>query len=124
MPATTLNGTSFAGLVTESESIRRAPQNITPKPYKVGKTLVGPDGQRARIHRGAKSDWLLEWDKAPEVTRAAVRTIFDLTSTFSATLLGGTYTVQCEDEDYSEEQTDVLPDGTRYFRVTLLVRQA
>lgn len=124
MPAATLNSTSFAGSIFDAESIRRAPQKITPKPYKVGKTLVGPNGQRARVHRAAKSDWLLEWDKAPEVTRAAVRVIFDLTTTFSVTLLGGTYTVQCEDEDYSEELTDELPDGRCYYRVTLLVRQA
>lgn len=123
MPAATLNSVSFAGLVTDAENVRRAPQKITPKPYKVGKALVSPVGARTWVHRAQKNDWLLEWEKVPETTRAAVKAIFDLTTTFSVTLLGGTYTVQCEEEDYSEEQTDVLPDGTRYYNVSLLVRQ-
>ena len=125
MPAVTLNGNAFNGTVSDADSVRRAPQKATPKPRKVGKTLEAASGARTFMYRGGKTDWELAWEKVPEVTRAAVRAVFDLTTTFPyIDPSGASWTVQCEETDYQEELDVTLPDGTtRYYNVRLTVRQ-
>ena len=123
MPAVTLNGVSFAGLVTDLESVVRAPAKATHVRHKIEVVKVAASGTRTAMVFGSKTDYQLEWPQVPEATRAAVQAIFDLTTTFSATVLGTTLTVQCEDGDYTEEQVLDLPGPLYYFTVKLTLRQ-
>jgi hypothetical protein len=124
MPNATINAVTFTGNVySDPATVRRAPKLITPKPRKIGKAMVAASGARTWVHRTEKVDQLLEWENVAELTRAAVRAVFALTTTFSATMPTGTATYQCEDEDYTEDEAFCMPDGTRYYNVTLLLRQ-
>jgi hypothetical protein len=123
MPAVTLNGVSFAGTVYDANTVRRAPQHVNPRPRKISTVLVGREGTRNQMLYGTKTDYELIWEQVAETTRAAVRAVFDLTSTFTAILPQGTVTVQCEGEDYKEDHVLTFPDGTRFFNVTLTLRQ-
>lgn len=130
MPAVTLNGVSFAGSVHAAESVPRAPQIVTPKPRKIGIVLEAADGSRALIQQTTsggtpidKTDHELRWNRVPEATRAAVAAIFDLTTTFTAVLPQGTFTVQCEMEDYTEDLDIAIPGPVYYYNVTLTLRQ-
>src|SRR5215471_6778849 len=126
MPAVTLNGTTFTGNVYSADSVRKAPTHVNPKPRKIGTVLEAASGARNMVLRNSgtpKVDYELTWDQpVAETTRAAVRTIFDLSTTFTAILPQGTVTVQCELEDYEENHVLTLPDGTRYFEVKLTLR--
>lgn len=124
MPNATLNGVTFTGDVYSSPaSVRRAPKTITPKPYKIERLVPGKDGTRNVMRRGQKIDYELEWETVAELTRAAVRAVFDLSTTFTAVLPAGTATYQCEGTDYSEAESVVYPDGTRFYNVKLTIRQ-
>lgn len=123
MPAATLNSVSFAGGVFDAETVRRAPQKIIPKPRKIGDVVEGADGTQNFMQRAQKSDWELRWEQVPETTRAAVRAIFDLSTTFTAVLPSGTYTVQCHKEDYTEDPVLTIPGPIDYYDVTLIIHQ-
>lgn len=124
MPNVTLNSISFNGDVySNPTTTRRAPKLVTPKPRKIGKAMIAASGARTWVHRSAKTDYELEWENVAELTRAAVRAIFDLTTTFTAVLPVGTATYQCEEQDYTEKEAFTMPDGTRYYNITLLLRQ-
>jgi hypothetical protein len=126
MPNVTLNGVTFTGSVYASDSARRAPQSVTPTPRKIGVVLEADDGTHNIMLRNSgtpKTNFELFWQGAPEVTRAAVRTAFNLAATFTAVLPQGTFTVQCELEDYQETEAFTLPNGTPYYDVTLTIRE-
>ena len=125
MPSVTLNSVPFSGSVYASDSTLRAPQKVTPKPRKIGVVLEAASGARNMVLRNSgtpKVDYELFWQGAPEATRAGVRTTFNLATTFTAVLPQGTVTVQCELEDYQEEEAFTLPNGTAYYDVTLTLR--
>jgi len=127
MPTISLNGTSFAGTVYDLDSVIKAPTEM-PKleAEKIGPVLVGENGARTYIQFGQKNKWTITWKRVPEATRAAVKTVFDLTTTFAFIHPNSTtYTVQCEPGDYTEEcdSAATLPNGTYYYNLTLVVRQ-
>jgi len=128
MPTVTLNGTSFAGKVSDADSVRRATYTITLSRPKYGKELRAADGTPTILIRGTKRSWELRWKRVPEVTRAAVETIAALSATFAFIHPNGTtYTVLCGLEDYQEEPDPdaTLPTGPTYaYDVTLTVREA
>jgi len=129
MPAVTLNSTSFAGTVYDTESVRRAPFSVDVDAEKPGIELLAEDGTQTIIlfNSGTpKRTWTIMWKRIPETTRAAVYTIFLLATTFAfVDPVGTSHTVQCGLKAYTEK-TDTeasLPNGTRYFDVTLVVRE-
>lgn len=129
MPAVTLNAVSFAGSVhSDPATVRWAPRFVTPKPRKIGVDLEMADGTPILILHWStppyqKVDQELKWEKVVAFTRDAVRATFDLATTFSATVPAGTATYQCGKEDYEEDEFDTLPDGTKLYNVTLMIRQ-
>lgn len=130
MPNITLNGVAFNGSVLDSEGTLRAPRTVTPKRHKIGISQVSDNGTRYFIYASAtsreKTDWELRWERVPQATRAAVLAVWALTATFTFIDPDGTsHTVQCETDDLTEEPDDeaTLPDGTRYYNLTLTVRQ-
>lgn len=125
MPAVTLNGTSFAGTVFDSDSVVRAPQVVTPQPQWPGDSWQMADGSPVVVRAASapREAWELRWNRVPEATRAAVRAVFNVAGTFSATILGVTYTVQCPNDGYSQELDIAIPGPTYYFNLTLKVQQ-
>lgn len=126
MPSVTLNSVAFTGSVFASDATRRAPQKVTRKPRKIGVVLEADSGAKNIVLRNSgaeKSDFELFWQGAPEVTRAAAYAAFALDTTFTAILPQGTFTVQCELEDYEEEEAFTLPNGTPYYDVTLTIHE-
>lgn len=129
MPAITLNATSFAGTVFDADSVLRAPTQMPKLEIdKIGPVLVAENGARTFIRFGQKARWAITWKRVPDATRAAVKAVFDLTSTFVFVDSGGTsHTVQCEPGDYTEECDTgaTLPTSppTYYYDVTLVVRE-
>jgi hypothetical protein len=121
----TLNGVTFTGSVYASDSTRRAPQKVEALPRKVGEEVPGIDGSLNIMLENSgdpKVDHKLFWQGAPEVTRAAAYATWLLNTTFTAILPQGTFTKQCGLEDYEETEAFTLPNGTRYFDVTLTLR--
>lgn len=123
MPSVTLNGTSFAGGVFDSEATPRAPQEVTPTPAWPGDEWRSANGTPivVRGHSAPRDSWELRWNRVPEATRAAVRAVFNTAGTFSATILGSTFTAQCGNDAYTENIDVTIPGPTYYFNVSLRV---
>jgi hypothetical protein len=104
------------------------PTSVKKVPHKIGKLLEAASGKRNWVHRTHKREWEIAWNGVPEATRAAIETIFLLTTTFTFIDLNGTsYTVQCEGDDYSQS-TDAdhyaFDDDTLRWDVTLRIHEA
>ena len=126
MPPVTLNGIAFSGTVYDAETTPRAPQEITPSPQKAGVVLTAADGTERIVLRNSgtpREHFELTWSRVPSATRNAVRTVFDLSATFTAVLPSGTYSVQCRLDDYRERINIIAPGGTEYYDVSLQIHQ-
>ncbi len=119
-----LNAVIFSGSPSNTAT-PCAPISIQEAIKKIGTLIIGLDGTRNWMHRGVKSGWAIRWEDAPEATRAAIKTIFLLTSTFTyRDETGIAYTVQCDEDDFTSETGTIAPDGTVYYSITLQIWQA
>lgn len=99
---------------------------------KVGAVQVAANGARTWIQRldGSnnpihKRTWSLAWKGVGSSVRTAVEGIALLGTTFPyIDQHGASYTVQCEDAAYSDSVSDIGPDGTLYYDLTLEIKQA
>lgn len=121
----TLNGTAYSGVPT-SPATPRKPDRISVAVSKIGVTLVAASGVRRFVSRGTvKRTWTVEWKGAREATRAALRTLHQLTTTWSFTdELGSSYTVQTEQDDLEEAYAFTDPANNYYYDLTLTIREA
>ena len=120
-----LNGTTYSG-TPNTPATPRKPDSISVKVGKIGVTLVAANGRRRFVSRGAvKRTWDVEWKGARESTRAALRTLHQLTTTWSFTdELGSSYTVQTEQDDLDESYAFTDPSNNYYYDLKLTIREA
>lgn len=121
-----LNGTTYSGNPL-TPSTPRKPDKISVSVNKVGVVLIAASGKRRFVLRGTvKRTWEISWGGAREATRAALRTLHQLTTTWVFTdELGSSYTVQTEGEDdYSESYAFTDPSNNLYYDMRLTVREA
>lgn len=131
MPACTLNGVAFnktvVDVISSPTTNLLAPLSIAPSAKKVGDKIEAPSGDVIIILReksagvlATQHSWELKWQKAPEATRVAIENIFLLGSTFTAVLPWGTFTVYCDLDGLSQEQTEYTDyNGIYYYDITL-----
>lgn len=119
--AISLNGTTYNGGANPYP-----PTKIAKKRTKVGKTLVMASGVRVFVYGGNnKSGWVLTWENANEVTRAAVAAVTVLTTTFAfVDQLGVTRTVQCEADEQVEDTAFTTAANAILYDVQLTIWQA
>lgn len=120
-----LNGTTYSGTPT-SLSNPWKPDSLDLQIAKIGPTLVADDGTRRFVSRGtSKKTWKITWNRANETTRAAVRTLAALTTTWTMVdQLGTSYTVQTEQDDYTEDYAMTTIANDLRYKLELTVRQA
>jgi hypothetical protein len=121
-----LNGVTFSGHPSGSGNQSAwLPTSVKQSETKIGATLVAADGTRNRVERNVtKRVWEITWQETNTATMQTVRTIQRLMTTFTLTdLESASYTVQCEDEEFSPEFAFSDPSGNNYWDVTLKVFQ-
>jgi len=120
-----LNGTTYSGTPLTPATPRK-PNGIDLEFAKVGTTLIAADGTRRFVARGTtKRTWKITWERAAEATRSALRTLAALTTTWTfVDQLGASYTVQTEQDDYTEDYAATDLAGNLYYDITLTVREA
>jgi hypothetical protein len=127
-----MNGVTYDGTPSANPTHPRKPTGLTRKEEKIGRVLVAANGARTWVQRvdGSsnpirKRTWEIAWDKANETTRAALRTLNALATTWTfVDQLGTSYTVQTEAEDYEEEYAMTDSANNLYYRCKLTVREA
>lgn len=114
-----LNGTTFY------------PSDVPKELSKIGVSLPMASGTRRFVQRTVsgtpvfKRTWALPWLIVPEATRAAVQTIALLTTTFTfVDHLGVSYTVQTEEDSYTEKVSVIVSNTVFYYDLTLKLYQA
>ena|SRR5205085_10012034 len=120
-----MNGTTYDGTpISTAHPLK--PTTLTVADAKIGKTQIAYNGNRTFIYRGArKKTWTIGWPLANETTRAAVRTLHELTTTWTFVDEHGTsYTVQTEADDLSEDYAMTTPANAILYDVKLTVREA
>lgn len=120
-----LNGTTYSGTPLTPATPRK-PDRISVAVSKIGVTLVAADGKRRFVARGTvKRTWTVEWDGAREATRSALRTLHQLTTTWTFTdELGSSYTVQTEQDDLDESYAFTDPSNNLYYDLKLTIHEA
>lgn len=119
-----LNGTTYSGTPLTPGTPRK-PDSIDLEDEKIGVVLVADNGARRFVLRGTqKKTWTIAWKGAGEATRSALRTLAALTTTWTfVDQLGVSYTVQTEQNDYTENYAFTDPSNNIYYDLTLKVRQ-
>lgn len=107
------------------------PSDIKETVTKIGKSLPAASGKRRwaqRVDSGGtpihKRTWDISWEMVGETVRAQVETIALLATTFAfVDQHSVSYTVQCEDDPYQANVSDIGGDGTLYYSVSLKIYQ-
>lgn len=120
-----LNGTTYNG-TPSSLSNPWKPDGFDLEVAKIGVSLVADDGTRRFVTRStSKRTWKITWSRANETTRAAVRALHLLTTTWTMVdPLGVSYTVQTEQDDYSEDYAMTTLANALRWKLELTVREA
>lgn len=97
------------------------PNKIEHTPEKIGVELVMANGRRRFVHRATKETWSLSWEGITSTVRATLRTIFDLTSTFTyIDQFGVSWSVYCPPGGWKCSIAAILPAGaTTELRYTV-----
>lgn len=126
-----MNGVTFNGTPIVNPSNPRKPTGLNLKTEKIGSVQVRDNGTRVWVQRldGSsnpivKLTWEVSWEKANEITRAALRTIDLLTTTWVfVDQLGVSHTVQTEPGDYEEEYAKTDLASNIYYSIKLTIRK-
>lgn len=119
-----INGTTYSGTPASPANPYR-PMAIEVSVEKIGKVIVAANGNRTWVHQSIKRTWTISWEKASETTRAALRALHLLTTTFTFTdQFGTSYTVQTEADDLKENTAHSDRANAYFYDLTLIVRQA
>lgn len=107
-------------------SLNVYPSDIQLTTRKIGVLLVMASGARVWVNRlsGAtpimKRQWELTWDGTTAAERTTVAAVFDYAVPFAfVDQYGESYTVQCEEDGYSESVALIAGDGTLYYDLSL-----
>lgn len=120
-----LNGVTYDGTPVTNPTHPYKPIGIDVADSKIGVSLVAASGKRRFVQRGIKKTFTLSWKLTNETTRSAVRTLAELSTTFSFTdQFGIVRTCQTEADDYRESYAMTDPAGNLYYDVTLTVRES
>jgi hypothetical protein len=119
-------GNTFSGTPLATSNPYK-PSSVKMTVNKVGVVLVAANGHRRSVVRGTKKTWTIDWPLCNEATRAILRAIHSLTTTFSFTDEHGTVYATCQTEgegDYSEEWVMSDPSNVPYYSCSLTIREA
>jgi len=106
------------------------PSNIQLETSKIGVSLVAASGARRFVHRlsGAtpiyKRQWALTWNSVPASVRTIVVGVYAVTVPFVfIDQFSVSWSVQCEDQGYTDSVSVIAGDGTLYFDIDLRLFQ-
>lgn len=119
--AIVLNGVTYNG-----GSNPEPPSKIAKARTKIGKTLIAANGKRHFMSASTtKNAWTLSWESANATTRSAIATLHALNTTFTfVDQIGVSNTVQCEEEDNTEDTSFTSAAGTIYHDLQIVLHQA
>lgn len=102
------------------------PSAIAENAEKVGVPIRAANGTRRFAHRALKKQWELSWETLTLAEVTPIRTIYNLTTTFTYRDENLTsYTVLCDSDALSITTSDTWPtDNTVYYDVTLTIKEA
>jgi hypothetical protein len=119
-----IDGTTYNGRPTAPANPYR-PSSLKRSRLKIGKLLIAADGTPTWMHRGFKWQWEIGWEKASQVTEAAVLALRNKTTTFALTDYNGTtYTVLTAGDDTHEEDITTDSANTYLFGLAITLREA
>lgn len=121
----TINSVAYSGTPLTPATPRK-PDKISVEVTKIGVALIMANGTRRWVNRGTKRTWTIEWNGVREATRAALRTLHVLPTTFPfVDELGVTYaTCQTEAADLSEAYAFTDPSNNLYYDLTITIRES
>lgn len=116
--------------MTSLNAVTVYPSDIQLETSKIGVPLVAASGARRFVHRlsGAtpiyKRQWSLTWNSVPAAVRTVVVGIYALTTTFAfVDQFGVSWTVQTEDDGYSDNVSLIAQNGDLYYDIDLTIFQ-
>jgi hypothetical protein len=119
-----ISGVTYGGNPA-APSVPYRPMKIGMKAIKVGSLKRAANGSLTWVHLGIKREWTITWEKASEVTRAALRSLHQLTTTFSFTdQIGVSYTVLTAADDYSEDTAYSDRALAIFYDLSITLREA
>lgn len=104
----------------------KGPSNIEEELLTFGTEFEAANGDVTLLQTGQKRQWVVTWNDIPVATRNAIRTLAQLTSTFTyVDEDGNSFTVQCPKQGRFKSGITIIADGTTlYYGVTLTIRQS
>jgi hypothetical protein len=108
------------------------PSDVPEELELIGESIVSDNGTRRwiQIVDGSsnpirKRSWTIPWNDVPAATRAAIKAIALLGTTFTfVNELGESYTVQCEEKCFSSNVSTISGDNLNYYTVSLTIFEA
>lgn len=120
-----INGVTYSGTPLAPGTPFK-PSTFEMTDTKIGKVQINANGGRTFIARSVqKRTWTIGWPLVNETTRAALRTLAELNTTFSFTdQLGVARTCQVENDDYSEEWVMSDVANVAWYACKITIREA
>lgn len=120
-----LNGTTYSGTpVSTSNPFRPDADGYEIRDVKIGVLKKAANGALTWMHFGIKREFTIRWRLANETTRAALRTLHELTTTFTfVDPLGVSYTVITTEADYKEASALNTIGNAVYWSLEITLRQ-
>jgi hypothetical protein len=120
-----INGVTYSGTPLATGTPFK-PSSFRMTDTKIGRTVVNANGGRTFVARSVqKRTWSIGWALANDTTRAALRTLAELATTFPfVDQLGVSRSCQVEADDYSEEWLMSDTANVAWYACTLTIREA
>ena len=120
-----INTVSYTG-TPASPATPFKPSSYTMTDTKIGKVVINANGGRTFVARSVqKKTFTIGWELCHETTRAALRTLAELTTVFNFTdQLGTVYVCQVENDDYEEEWVKSDAANNPLYNCKITLRQA
>lgn len=118
-----LNGTTYSGSPASPANPFK-PSKISTEDIKIGVLHTADDGSLTWVHKGIKKKFTIDWPLANETTRAALRTLHELTTSFTfVDHLGVSRTVITVEADLKEDTAFSDLANNYYYDLSITLRQ-
>jgi hypothetical protein len=116
-----INGTTYNTAPTGAAA---RPVSADVEVRKIGPLLESMNGSLTLVYFGVKRKWTIKWAGAGTATRALLRAVHELTTTFSFTdALGVSYTCLTAESDYKETIAFTDRSNVYFYDLELVLRQ-